>query len=102
VLGRPYFYRKVLLEPGGQAIVHVTYQVPDAAKVSGDSLVYGLDIDPQATVAPAAFNVTLHLPKGYGLGATPVGWTLVDGRTLQFTGGALDENRRFVIDVSKL
>jgi hypothetical protein len=46
--------------------------------------------------------VTLHLPQGYGLSATPVGWEMVDGHTLKFTGGALDEARRFVIDVSKL
>ena len=50
VLDRPYFNRKVLLEPGSQAILKVTYTVPDAATVDGDSLVYGLDIDPQATV----------------------------------------------------
>ena len=29
VLDRPYFYRKVLLEPGGQAVVTVKYRVPE-------------------------------------------------------------------------
>ena len=43
---------------------------------------------------PEAVNVTLHLPKGYGLSAAPVGWAMVDGRTLKFAGGALDERQR--------
>ena len=76
--------------------------MPDAAEVDGDSLVYGLDIDPQSTVVPQAVNVTLHLPQGYGLSAAPVGWSIVDGRTLKFTGGALDERQQFAINVSKL
>ena len=66
MLDRPYFYRKVLLEPGGQAILKVTYRVPDAATVDGDTLVYGLDIDPQSTVDPKAVDVTLHLPRATG------------------------------------
>ena len=37
VLDRSYFYRKVMLEPGGQAILKVTYRVPNAATVDGDS-----------------------------------------------------------------
>ena len=102
VLERPYFYRKVTIEPGGQAILKVTYRVPNAATVDGDSLVYALDIDTQSTVVPEAVNVTLHLPQGYGLSATPIGWAMVDGRTLKFTGGALDEQQRFVVDLSKL
>jgi hypothetical protein len=102
VLNRSYFYRKVMLEPGGQAILKVSYRVPDAATVDGDSLVYGLDIDPQSTVVPMDIDVTLHVPKGYGLSAPPVGWSMVDGRTLSFVGGALDENRRFVVNLSKL
>ena len=102
VLDRSYFYRKVMLEPGGQAVLKVTYRVPNAATVDGDSLVYGLDIDTQSTVVPEAVNVTLHLPKGYGLSAPPAGWAMVDGRTLSFTGGALDENRRFEVNLSKL
>jgi hypothetical protein len=102
VLARPYFYRKVTIEPGGQAVLHVKYRVPHAATVDGDQLVYGLDFDAQGTVVPQSVYVTLHLPNGYGLSTTPVGWTMVDGRTLQFTGGALDEARRFVIDMSKL
>ena len=102
VRDRSYFNRKVMLEPGGQAVLKVTYRVPDAATVDGDSLVYGLDIDTQSTVVPQAVNVTLHLPQGYGLSAAPVGWSIVDGRTLKFTGGALDERQQFAINVSKL
>jgi hypothetical protein len=102
VLERPYFSRKVLLEPGSQAVLKVTYTVPDAATVDGDSLVYALDIDPQATVNPEAVNVTLHLPQGYGLSETPAGWAMLDGRTLKFTGGAIDESLRFAVNLSKL
>jgi hypothetical protein len=101
VLDRPYFYRKVLLEPGSEAVLKVSYRVPDAATVDGDTLVYGLDVDPQSTVVPMAIDVTLHMPRGYRPDATPVGWTMVDGRTLHYASGALDEARRFVVDLSK-
>jgi hypothetical protein len=102
VLERPYFYRKVTLPPGGQAILKVTYRVPNAATVDGDSLVYQLDVDPQATVVPQAVNVTLHVPRGYSPSTTPLGWSMVDGRTLKFTGGALDEAIHLEVPLSKL
>ena len=102
VLDRPYFYRKVLIEPGGRAVLEVQYHVPDAATVDGDALTYGLDIDPQSIVNPEVVNVTLHLPDGYGLSSTPVGWQLEDGSTLKFVAGALDISPRFTINVSKL
>ena len=80
----------------------MTYRVPDAAAVDGDELVYGLDFDPQATVAPPDVSVTLHLPRGYGVGSLPLGWSITGGRTLTFTGGALDESREYAIAISKL
>ncbi len=102
VLDRSYFNRKVMLEPGGQAVLKVTYRVPDAATVDGDSP----RLRPRHRHAvhgrAEAVNVTLHLPQGYGLSAAPVGWSMVDGRTLKFTGGALDEHQQFVINLSKL
>jgi hypothetical protein len=102
VLDRPYFYRKVLIEPGGQAVLEVQYHVPAAATVDGDTLTYSLDIDPQSIVNPEAVNVTLHLPEGYGLSSTPVGWQVVDGSTLTFVDDALDISPRFTVSVSKL
>ena len=101
VLDRSYFNRKVMLEPGGQAILKVSYRVPDAAIVDGDSLVYRLDIDTQSTVVPMVYSVTLHLPEGYGLSAAGRLGDL-DGRTLRSASGALDEARRFVVNLSKL
>ena len=85
VLNRTYFYRKVMLEPGGQAVLKVTYHVPNAATVDGDTLVYGLDIDPQSTVVPSRRR---HLApaEGYGLSAPP-GWSMVDGGP-ELAGGA--------------
>ena len=100
VLDRPYFYRKVLLEPGGQAIVTVKYRVPNAATVDGDTLTYHLDIDPQATVNPETVDVTLHLPDGYGVAAPPAGWTLTDDQTLQLQM-SLDDSPRFEVEASK-
>ena len=90
VLERPYFYRKVMLEPSGQAVLTVTYHVPHAATVDGDTLSYHLDVDVQALVQPEEVNVDLHVPQGYGLSATPIGWRIVDGRTLNFNSTALD------------
>ncbi len=100
VLDRPYFYRKVLLEPGGKAVVTMRYRVPNAATVDGDSLVYQLDIDPQGTVNPESVSVTLHLPEGYGVDAAPGGWSMTDGRTLQLLT-SLDDSPRYVVDASR-
>ena len=63
VLDRPYFYRKVMLEPGGQAS-HGQYHVPNAATVDGDSLTYRPRPRPPGPRQPEAVNVTLHLPQG--------------------------------------
>ncbi len=102
VLDRPYFYRKVLLAPGGEAVLQVTFRVPDAATVDGDSLVYDLSIDPQSTVVPEQVTVTVHAPPGYGLSSTPVGWQMVNGRTLKYFSPALDDSPHWSIDLSKL
>ncbi len=102
VLDRPYFNRKVLLEPGAEATLTVSYRVPDAATVDGDSLTYDLSIDPQSIVVPEAVNVTLHVPEGYGLSSTPIGWQMVNGRTLKFTSPALDDTPHWSVNLSKL
>ncbi len=102
VLDRPYFVRKVMLDPGGQAVLTVSYHVPAAATVDGDALRYGLAIDPQSLVNPEAVKVTLHVPEGYGLSSTPDGWQMVDGRTLTYTNDQLDESPDFSIALSKL
>jgi hypothetical protein len=100
VLDRPYFYRKVLIEPGGQAVVSVTYRVPNAATVDGDTLTYRLDLDPQSLVQPQSVDVTLHLPDGYGVAAPPAGWTQIDAQTLRLQM-ALDDSPRFEVEASK-
>jgi hypothetical protein len=102
VLERPYFTRKVLLEPGGQAVLRVSYRVPDAATVDGDELAYELSIDPQSLVNPEQVDVTVHLPDGYGLSSTPVGWQMVNGRTLKYVTLGLNDSPHWTIDLSKL
>ena len=102
VLDRPYFTRKVLLEPQAEAVLQVTYRVPDAATVDGDSLVYDLSIDPQSTVVPEQMTVTLHVPEGYGLSETPVGWQMVNGRTLTYFSPGLNDSPHWTVDFSKL
>ena len=102
VLDRPYFYRKVLLEPNSKAVLEISYHVPDAATVDGDSLSYVLDIDPQSLVAPEAVQVTVHVPQGYGLSSPPAGWELTGGRTLTHRSDALDDSPRWSIELSKL
>ena len=101
VSDRPYFYRKVMLEPGGQAILVVKYHVPAAADVGDDgTLSYHLDIDPQGLVVPEAVSVTLHAPEGYVAGAVP-GWTVVNGSTLQLDSAGLDDSPRFTVELTK-
>jgi hypothetical protein len=100
VLDRPYFYRKVLIEPGGQAVVTVKYRVPNAATVDGDTLTYHLDLDPQSLVQPESVDVTLHLPDGYGVAVPPAGWTQTDAQTLQLQM-VLDDSPRFEVEASK-
>jgi hypothetical protein len=102
VLDRPYFYHKIEFEPGEQVVMKVRYHVPSAATVDGDTLTYGLAIDPQSLVNPEAVAVTLHVPEGYGPSSTPAGWQLVDGRTLTYTNDRLDESPDFSVALSKL
>ncbi len=97
VLDRPYFYRKVLIEPGGQAVLQVSYLMPAAAVAEGDSLTYHLAIDPQPLVVPQATRVTLHVPDGYVASALPEGWTQVDAGTLRYESPGLDESPRFAV-----
>ena len=99
---RPYFYRKVLMQPGGQAVLTVKYHVPAAATVHGDAMTYGVAIDPQPTVVPESVAVTVHLPDGYGLASTPAGWTVDDDRTLTYTNSALEVSPRLTVHLSKL
>jgi hypothetical protein len=101
VLDRPYFYRKVLLEPQSQAVLEVSYHVPDAATVDGDDLTYRLDIDPQSLVQPEEVHVTLHLPDGYRLASTPVGWDVGDGQTLQYSSAGLDDSPRLTVEATR-
>jgi hypothetical protein len=102
VLGRPYFNRKVTLQPETKAVLEVSYRVPHAATVDGDSLTYDLAIDPQSLVNSEAVQVTVHLPQGYGLSSPPSGWELKDGRTLTYHTYALDESPRWSIELSAL
>jgi hypothetical protein len=101
VSDRPYFYRKVTLEPAGQAVLVVKYHVPAAAKVGADgTLSYRLDIDPQSLVAPEAVSVTLHIPQGYAA-ELPPGWTATGGRSMKFDSAGLDDSPRFTIELTK-
>ena len=102
VLGRPYFYRTELLEPNSKAVLDVTYTVPHAATVDGDTMTYHLDVDPQSLVGPEAVTVTVHLPDGYGVGTLPTdGWQLKGGQTLYYDTRGLDASPRWSIELSK-
>jgi hypothetical protein len=102
VMDRPYFYRKVTLEPNSKAVLDVTYTVPHAATVDGDAMTYRLDLDPQSMVGPEAVEVTLHLPEGYGLSSPPLGWKIADGRTLSYDTAGMDDSPRWSIAMTKL
>ena len=68
VLDRPYFYRKVLLEPGGQAVLTVT--LPGAGRRHRRRRLADLRASTSTRSPPSTprrSNVTLHLPEGYGL-----------------------------------
>jgi hypothetical protein len=79
-----YVVPRLRLPPQGTADVTVRYRVPEAATVeeSGD-LTYRLAIDPQGTVNPATFSVSVHVPDGYTAESLPPRWTS-DGDTLTF------------------
>lgn len=100
VLERPYFYRTVLFEPGQTRVLTVTYTVPNAAVVDGESLRYRLDIDQQALVKVQTVKVTLHVPQGYAPATTPGGWKSGGGRTLTFTNPT-DEGQRLEVSLSR-
>ncbi len=45
-------------------------------------------------------TVTLHVPEGYGLSETPVGWQMVNGRTLKYFSPGLNDSPHWTVDFS--
>lgn len=89
--GRPYFSRKMLLEPGATGEVKATYEVPEAAALSEDgTLTLPVTLEPQGTVIPEAVSVTVTLPEGYTVAALPEGWATSGEGDLTFSTDALD------------
>ena len=100
VLERPYFYRTLLFEPGQKRVITVTYRVPEAAVVNGDSLIYRLDLDQQGLVIAEQVEVVVHVPDGYRASELPPGWAAVDEQTLKFVTSN-DESQRLEVDLAR-
>ena len=75
VRNRKYVEGQMLLNAGQTQTLDVSYSADQAAQVSGSTMTYYLDIDPQDLVTPETVHVTVFWPKGYHLaGALPSGW----------------------------
>jgi hypothetical protein len=68
------------LDSGQTNTMDVSYEAAQAAQVSGSTMTYSLDLDPQDLVTPETLHVTVFWPKGYHLaGALPTGWKATAG-----------------------
>jgi hypothetical protein len=73
--GRPFVRRTITFPPQKIRTYELLYDVPAAAVVDGDDLVYQLDLTPQGMVVPQAVEVRVKWPKGYDVTDLPEGWT---------------------------
>ena len=88
VRNRKYVEGQMLLNSGQTQTLDVGYEARQAAQVSGSTMTYYLDVDPQDRVTTESVHVTVVWPKGYHLGgALPTGWKATStGAT--YTGSA--------------
>lgn len=80
VRNRKYVEGTMRLDSGQTNTMDVSYEAAQAAQVSGSTMTYSLDLDPQDLVTPETLHVTVFWPKGYHLaGALPPGWKATAG-----------------------
>jgi hypothetical protein len=74
-VNRQFLSQPVLLDAGQSSAVGLSYRVPQAAEVTGDTMTYHLDVDPQPTVVPEDVTVHVTWPQDWrSTGALPGGW----------------------------
>jgi hypothetical protein len=98
--GRPFVRRTIDFRPQATHQLTVAYDVPRAAELVGDQLVYRLDVDPQGLVRPSAIAVMLHLPAGFTVDELPEGWGRLDEDTVGWGGPALVDSPAFEVTAS--
>lgn len=97
---RPFYRRRVALEPGEQVAVRVRYEVPEAASESDGRLSYRLVYDPQGLVRTQALRVHVVFPDGWSAEDLPQGWVASeDGAVLD--AGRLDSTGSWRIDLTR-
>ena len=75
VRNRKYVEGQMMLNAGQTQTLDVSYEADRAAQLSGSTMTYYLDVDPQDLVVPETVHVTVVWPQGYRLaGALPTGW----------------------------
>ncbi|KRF35068.1 DUF4012 domain-containing protein [Nocardioides sp. Soil805] len=95
--GRPFVRQSLEFPPQARRTVRLEYDVPAAAVRDGDTLTYGLDVDPQGMVRPQSVSVRLHLPEGFTAEELPEGWSAAGRGTVTWTDEALDDSPRFTL-----
>ncbi len=106
--GRPYVEQPSLVRAGESGTLKVTYVVPQAATVTGDSLTYLLDLDPQPTVEKAKVDVTVRFPAGFtprpqtaaGDADSPV-WTTDGDGSARWTSTTFDTRTSLTLVASR-
>lgn len=80
-----YVRRRLPLKPTEEKSLTLEYRVQHASREStSGGFVYHLAVDPQGTVNPDRFRVSVKLPRGHRAAALPEGWR-EKGRRLRFS-----------------
>lgn len=74
--GRPYFNIGMNLPRQTSRTASLSYDVKRAVTVTGDTMTYTLDYDPQGMVEPQKLGVSLKAPAGWHVTKVPAGWTI--------------------------
>lgn len=72
-------------QPKQKRTFSLSYEVPKAAEVTDDGLLYRLALDPQGMVNLQAMSVKVNFPEGYDIGRLPDLWTASGDNSVSFT-----------------
>lgn len=99
--GRPYVRTRLLFEPDETKVLRLVYEVPAAATVFGEKLIYRLEVDPHSLVDPERLKVTVRWPDGYSTDFLPAGWVEAAEGVSKYVDSDLESSPRWGLIASR-